>query len=172
MVVTATPPSGFPAPGGSVDFTAAARLSIGSCAAIAPDATSTFALARHFDARLQGARRHLRAANTDAPVGFSVSLFSLAGGTATASGTLHIDEVAPVVGNFTVFYPAPAPALDWGHDGLHFNRHDSGNLFAFSAFDCDGPVTRPCDRLPGVTVASAPDTSGALSRPRAQMRPA
>jgi hypothetical protein len=165
VVVTATPPSGFPAPGGSVDLTAAARLSIGSCTAIAPDAASTFAPSPDASTLLFNVPvATCMAANTDAPVGFSVSLFSLAGGTATASGTLHIDEVAPVVGNLTVFYPAPAPALDWGHDGLHFNRHDTGNLFAFSAFDCDGAVTASLAQVfAGVTVASAPDTSGALS---------
>jgi hypothetical protein len=104
------------------------------------------------------------AANTDAAVGFNVSLFSLAGGTASAGGQLHIDEMAPVVGNVTIFYPAPAPALDWGHDGLHFNRRDKGNLFAFSAYDCDGTVAATLDQAwAGVTVTSAPDTSGALA---------
>ena len=93
VMVTAAPPSGFPAPGGSVDLTAAARLSIGSCAAIAPDATSTFAISPDTSTLIfQVPVSNCIPANTDAPVGFSVSLFSLAGGTGTASGTLHIDE--------------------------------------------------------------------------------
>ncbi|HEY6912714.1 MAG TPA: hypothetical protein VI356_25250 [Myxococcales bacterium] len=163
--VTAAPPSGFPAPGGTVDLTAAARLSIGSCAAIAPDATSTFAVSPDASTLVfMVPVSTCVAANTDAAVGFSASLFSLAGGTGTATGTLHIDEMAPVVGSITVFYPAPAPAPDWGHDGAHFTRRDSGNLFAFSAYDCDGTVVASLDQaFPGITVTSAPDTSGTLN---------
>ncbi|HET7784940.1 MAG TPA: hypothetical protein VFL36_03140 [Myxococcales bacterium] len=165
VIVTTAPPSGFAAPAGTVDLAAAARLAIGSCTSIAPDASSTFAPSPQVSTLVfMVPVATCVAANTDAPVDYSVSLFSLAGGTASAAGRMNVDEIAPVVGNLTIFYPAPAPALDWGHDGLHFTRLDSGNLFAFSAFDCDGTVAPSLDQqFPGLTVTSAPDTSGALS---------
>jgi hypothetical protein len=165
VTVRAAPPSGFAATGGAVDLAAAAKLAFGSCR-LAPDASSAFAAWPDTSALIfKVPVGSCVPADRDGPVPFDVTVTSLAGGAATASGALQVDTRKPVVGNVSIFYPAAAggPA-GWSRDGAHFTRRDSGTLYAFSAYDCHGNVTAALDPgFSGFTVATSVDSTGVLN---------
>ncbi len=171
VTVAAAAPSGFPIKAAAVDLPGTAKLIIGNCtgaSAIAPDAISTIAtypVSSSLVFRVPVGS--CVSGNTDGAVQFNVAVTSLVGGTGTASGFINVDTRGPVTGNIVGLYPgATGIPAGWSHDGAHFNRRDSGDLFAFSAYDCHGLNGNPAVSLNGlasVSVAQSTDSSGVLN---------